>query len=196
MLTAELSDARLGLLTASMAATICGGLDTDGLRKYVDKLAGERVFGDLGEDSYKSRFMRRGEEVEEEALQWFEFRFELELIRQPFVQHPTISYVSACPDGLPLEERFCVEAKSPIFSTYCEVMRRRQVPSQYRWQCRWQAWCCGFEETRFVAFHNAAQNGIVVPFRVLDEDIDFMTKRAALVNEMVEETAELLRRAA
>jgi hypothetical protein len=56
-----------------MAARRDGRLDTDGLKKYVRRLAGERVFGDLGEEGYKSPWMERGNEIENPALRRFEF---------------------------------------------------------------------------------------------------------------------------
>ena len=59
-LTPEQAAKRLGKLGASESAIVMGGLDTKGLAALVRRKAGERVFGDLGEEGYKSWQMDRG----------------------------------------------------------------------------------------------------------------------------------------
>lgn len=206
MLTPELEAMRRGKLTASVAATIMGSLKTDGLEKLVRRLAGERVFGDLGEEGFKSGAMKRGDETENEALDWFEFTEDVTLERQAHTVHPTLPFVAATPDGL-LRGRYTVEGKCPLFHVWCETFDAWKggargldaVPSEYRHQCRWQCWTCCVREGRFVCYHPAGGGqGVVIPFTITDADCDAMRERAILVEARVQEWVELLsaRRAA
>jgi hypothetical protein len=120
-LAPDLAQQRMGKLTASMAATVMGGLKTEGLDRYVRRLAGERVFGDLSEPNYQSPAMARGDELENSALDLFEFQHGVTLQRQAHVDHPTIPNVAATPDGLDEQRRYTVEAKSPLFHVWAET---------------------------------------------------------------------------
>jgi hypothetical protein len=169
-----------------MAAVIMGGDTTDGLKKYVRKLAGERVYGDLGEESFKSAKMEDGNECEPEALDWAEFTFDCTFQRGVCIEHPTIPYVAGTPDAL--GDRFVVEAKSPLFHVWYDTRERNEIPSQYRWQCRWQLWIAkalwGWTEGKFVNYHRKPR-GFVIPFTVTDAEIAQMTERAAAVEAKV-----------
>lgn len=200
-MTPELAAERLGKLCASEAAVIMGGLDTKGLATLVRRKAGERVFGDLGEEGFKSWQMERGNEVENPALDWFEFEQDVVLLRQQHINHPTIPMVAATPDGL-APGRFTVEAKSPTFHVYCDTVddwrngkRGLQcVPSEYRHQCRWQPWCADLMDGRFVAFHPAGGGqGIVVPYQIIKADCDAMAERVIVVEALIRNWVEILR---
>lgn len=202
MIAPELAQKRFGMLTASMAPVIMGGLKTDGLAKYVRRLAGERVFGDLGEESYRSVWMARGDETENAALDWYEFEHDVTLERQAHTVHQSIPFVAATPDGL-LRGEYTVEGKCPLFHVWCETFDAERggargldaVPSEYRWQCRWQPWTCGLRAGRFIAFHPVGGGqGVVIPYEITQSEIEQMTERAFLVNEMVREQEERLRR--
>jgi hypothetical protein len=197
----ELAQKRLGMLTASMAAVIMGGTKTEGLAKYVRRLAGERVFGDLGEESFRSVWMARGDETENAALDWYEFEHDVSLERQAHTVHATIPFVAATPDGL-LPTMYTVEGKCPLFHVWCETFDLWRggtrgldaVPSEYRWQCRWQPWTLGLRAGRFIAFHPVGGGqGVVIPYEITQSEIEQMTERAFLVNEMVREQEERLR---
>jgi exodeoxyribonuclease (lambda-induced) len=180
-----------------MAAVTMGGLNTDGLSKYVRQLAGERVFGDLGEDAYQSPWMRRGNEVENVALDWFEFDQDVTVERQVHVDHPKIPYVAATPDGL-LRGQYTVEAKSPSFHVWAETREAWHtgkrgldaIPSQYRHQARWQCWCCALYEGRFVTYHPVS-GGLAIPFEITEDDCQRMEERANVVNALVNNWVEI-----
>lgn len=198
-LTPELAEIRRGKQTASMAAVVMGGLETKGLAQYVRRLAGERLYGDLGEESYKSAWMDRGSDEENAALDWFEFTQDVELERQVYVNHPTIPYVACIPDGLC--NAFTVEGKCPLFHVWCDTLEAwrngkrglEAIPSEYRWQCRWQVWCAQVPEGRFVAYHPAGGGqGIVIPYTVAQDDLDAMAKRVQVVEGLVRNWIEIL----
>jgi hypothetical protein len=195
-MTPELAELRRGNLTASMAAVIMGDLKTDGLARYVRKLAGERVYGDLGEEGFTSAKMQDGTECEPEALEWAEFHFDRPLVRGPHIVHPSIPYVAATPDavldGIPLE------IKSPLFHVWADTLERSRrvsgieaIPSQYRWQCRWQCWCLGVLDGKFISYHRRS-GAVVIAFTVTDDEIAQMEKRAQVVEGLVRNWVELL----
>lgn len=189
-MTPELSAKRLGKMTASMAAVIMGALDTDGLADYVDRLAGERLYGDLGDDSYQSKAMARGNKVENAALDWYEFSQDVSIERGAHIDHPLIPYVAATPDAI-IRGRKVIEAKSPLFTTWAKIKRRREVPSTYRWQTRWQLWCCELTECDFVAWHPRPR-GIIIPCTVTSEEIERMGERAMLIEARIRKAMEVI----
>lgn len=200
-MTPEIALARLGKLGASTAAIVMGGLGTDGLKKLVKQIAGERLFGDLGEEGFQSKWMKRGHAVENEALDWFEFNQDVVIERQAHIDHPTIPYVSATPDGL-LRCRYTVEAKSQSWAVWADTREDWQrgkrgldaVPSEYRWQCRWQPWCCGLREGRYVAYHPAAGGqGIVIPYEITDEDCERLAARVVVVEGLIRNWIEIFK---
>jgi len=202
MIAPETAELRRGFLTASAAAKIMGGPETKGLSEYVRRLGGERVYGDLGEEGYKSWAMDRGTQEENPALDWFEFKHDVTLVRQPFTRHPTIPYVACLPDGLCAD--YTVEAKCPLFHVWAETREAWHrgkrgfdaIPSEYRWQCRWQVWCAGVPGGRFVAYHPAGGGiGVVIPYTVEPADFEAMEKRAAVVEGLVRNWVELLKAA-
>lgn len=201
MLTPEQAAKRLGKFGASEAAIIMGGLTTDGLSKLVRRKAGERVFGDLGEESYHSPLMDRGSEIESAALDWFEFEHNVTLLRGEHVCHPTIPNVSATLDGL-APTQFTVEGKCPTFHVWAETAENWKlgkrgfdcIPSEYRWQCRWQPWCADLTDGRFVAFHPVrGGQGIVIPYQITQADCDAMAERVVTVEALVRNWVEILK---
>ena len=194
-MTPELANARRGKLTASVAPIIMGGDSTEGLKKLIRKLAGERIYGDLGEESFQSAKMKDGNECEPEALDWAEFTFDCTLRRGVCIQHPTMDYVAGTPDALADSLGLVVECKSPLFHVWADTRERGEIPSEYRWQCRWQLWIAkelyGWTEGRFVSYHRRPR-GLVIPFTVTDQEIEQMKQRAMYVNVRIEECMQIL----
>jgi predicted phage-related endonuclease len=188
MAATDLSPERLGLLTGSMAAVIMGGLKTEGLDNYVRRLAGERLHGVLDEEEFTSRWMKRGKKFEPRALDWYEFHTDTFCERQVFVRHRDMPYVAATPDGL-IHLLRTIETKAPSFAEWSQTKQTREVPPEYRWQCRWQAWAAGVKEFHFVAWHPQG-GGVIVKEELLDADVIEMTNRAITVEMMVQEMME------
>ena len=95
-MTPELREARRGMLTGSMAAVIMGGLSTDGLARYVNKLAFERLYGLPDGEDFQSQAMLTGIEREAQALDWYAFDQDCILIPgDQFLVHPKLPFVGA-----------------------------------------------------------------------------------------------------
>lgn len=183
---------RLGKLTASKAGVIMGGLDTSGLATYVKSLAWERVYGARDEE-YRNAAMDRGNELEPRALDWYALQTGADLIRTPgFMRHDTIPYVGASPDafthtGTPR----AVQAKCQLHSAWMEVKRTGKIPSEYRWQCKWEPWVLGLRACDFFTWHPVA-GGLIVPDVLTQDECDQMAERAAVVDKMVQKWVSVL----
>lgn len=181
---------RIGKLTASKAAVIMGGLKTDGLADYIESLAFERIYGDPDEDGYQSKAMERGNQMEPRAIEWYAFN--TDTTPSPggvVIDHPTVPWVAATPDAR-LSDR-SIEAKCFLHKAWMYAEASRIVPSQYRWQTRWQQWVLGVRLCDFVVWHHKS-SGFVIPCTVTDDEIAAMTERAILVNILIEERMEQL----
>lgn len=195
--TPEWYAARAGAWSASKAAIIMGGLDTSGLASLIKDIAWERVYGPLGDTGYKSSAMERGNEVEPQAREWAAFNADEVIERMGLVAHTTIPSVVWSPDGLYAKRKRGIEAKSPLHRAMMDMLRKREVPAEYRHQCRWACWVGELDGLDFVGFHPST-GGIVVPVEITQADRDAMAERVALLETKVAPWVALLneRRAA
>lgn len=183
-MTPELREQRAGKLTASMAAVIMGGLSTEGLKRYVNRLAFERLYGLPPDDEqFQSRAMDNGNKREQAALEWYAFKTDSVLMPGgECITHPSLPFVGASPDAR-LDDR-TIQVKCPIASTWMEYAAKCEVPAEYRWQCRWEMWVCGVNRCDFVVWH-PQPGGFVVPFYQGRDYVDAMLERAEHVNNLI-----------
>ena len=193
-MTPELRLARSGKLTASKAAVVMGGLDTKGLADYVRDIAWERVYGPSEDEGYKSEAMERGVLLEAEALSWYAFETGSALDQEPdrAIDHPTVPNVAASPDALRPDR--VIEVKCPMPRAWMDVKKTGLVPSEYRWQVRWQMWCADRRLADFVCYHPSA-GGLIVPFELADSDVELMAARVPVVESMIAEWVNILEQA-
>lgn len=189
--TPEWHAIRAGKWTASQAAIIMGGLDTKGLSDLINTVAWERVFGPTNESGFKSSAMQRGNDLEAEAREWCAFSSDSVIAECGFVEHPTIANVGWSPDGLHApSHKTGVEIKCLLHKAYMDVMFRRDVPAEYRWQVRWGIWCGQLDFLDFVAYH-PQPGGIVIPVTSNDPGTeDQMAARVYLLEKRVTEVIE------
>lgn len=190
-MTPEMRKQRIGLLTASKAAVIMGGLKTQGLADYVKTLAFERVYGDHGEEGFETPAMRRGKELEQRALNWY--AFERDCVLQPggvCHVHPVYPFVGASPDA-ELPDRV-IEVKCLQHKAWMDAFDAQEIPSEYRWQARWQQWVRNKHMVDFPIWHPVA-GGFVIQRHVTPSEIEQMTERAFLIEQDVKAAVERLR---
>lgn len=183
--TPEWYAVRAGCWSASNAATIMGGLDTKGLEDLIQTLAWERVYGPTDEPGYQSAAMKRGHALEQEARDWTAFNADAAIAQCGFVMHATIPHVGWSPDGLYIPgKKRAAEIKCLLHKAYMSVLFKREVPAEYRWQCRWATWVGDLDELDFVVYH-PKPGGLVVK---VERDHSFdaqMAERVALLEERV-----------
>lgn len=191
---------RAGKWSASNAGTIMskigerGGM-TLGLQDLVKSVAWGRVYGPSNEPRYQSAAMERGNELEAEARDWYAFTSDALIDEVGFVEHAEIPHVGFSPDGLMAADTAGIEIKCLLHKAWMDVKRTRQVPSEYRWQCRWAMWVGQLEALDFIAYHPQA-GGIVIPCEVTDSEKQQMAERVVLLEARVDEWINILREAA
>lgn len=187
--TDEWRDLRADKWTASNAAVIMGGLDTDGLDKLVKKVAWGRVYGAvLG--GFKSAAMEHGNKTEPEAVDWYSFETGETLTACGLVEHSTIPYVAWSPDAL-IGERRAIEAKCQLEMAWMDTKKSGKVPSQYRWQCRWAAWVGMLECIDYVTYHPKS-GGIIIQTEITESEKQQMEERVSILEPRVSEWIEII----
>lgn len=180
---------RAGKWSASNAATIMGGLDTNGLAALIKDIAWERVYGPVDSDSYSSAAMERGRVLEDEARDWYTFRTGNEVEQVGVVEHATVKNVCWSPDGLCLPR--AVEIKCPLHKAWMEVKRTSKVPAEYRWQCNWACWVGQLAGLDFVAYHPQS-GGLLIPHDFEPALADAIQTRVAALESKVALWVEIL----
>jgi hypothetical protein len=98
-------EARRGLVTASHFSTVMAEGQDGGTsltrREYMYRLAGEIITGKIAEETFKSRAMERGKEMEPEAVADYERRKGVEVKRVGLgINFKDLKRCGASPDGL------------------------------------------------------------------------------------------------
>ena len=131
---------RNGILTASMADKILTptGRKSSRADEIVAKMAAERMDLQEREENFQSKWMTRGLQMEEEAINWFEFESGLETRGTGFVLDDT-ELVGCSPDALIGEQLNPLEIKCPKPSTHLLwSMNPKELPAQYKPQVHFQ----------------------------------------------------------
>lgn len=160
--------ARAGKLTGSVAATVMGKPGKM-LADLTTALAWERVYGPPPNDEhFESAAMKAGKEKEGRARDWYVVETDRCVEQVGFQRHPVLAFVGCSPDGVLFKQRRTVQIKAPYAKAWAEVRMSDEVPSEYLWQCRWEAWCFGWSEFEFCAWHPRSL-GIIVEGTVTAE---------------------------
>lgn len=183
--------AKAGKFSSSNAAVIMGGLTTDGLEKYIKKLAWERFTGTAAPDGFKSDAMQRGNDMEPESLDWYAFEKGHTLEAVGLVEHATIPNVCWSPDGLVIGKPWAVECKNPGYAAWMDTKRTGLVPSEYRWQCRWGIWVGGLDGMDYVSYRPET-SGIVIACHVTESEKDQMAERVTLLEPRIAAWIEII----
>jgi putative phage-type endonuclease len=154
--TEEWHSARAGRWTASMAPDLMARRkDGTPMKKAMDavlKIAWERVAGQPCE-SFTTYAMRRGNELEDQAIAAYEAETLSSVSPGGLVLHPTIDSVAATPDSLVGDDGL-LETKCPDsevkFITY--LTDEQSLPDEYKWQVHFQLWVTGRKWCDLVAY--------------------------------------------
>lgn len=135
---------RLGKVTASricdvMARTKSGYAATRA--NYRTQLILERLTGRV-EPSYCNAAMQWGIDTEAEARRAYEFFVDRDVIETGFVDHHTIAWAGASPDGLVGNDGL-VELKCPLPATHLETILTGAFADKYVKQAHFQMACTG-----------------------------------------------------
>ena len=192
--------ARIGKVTASrlsdVMATIKSG-EAAARANYRAELVAERLTG-VQAESYTSPDMERGTEMEPFARAAYEAHRLVMVDQVGFIDHPTIPFTGASPDGL-VGDNGLLEIKVPKTATHIGYLTAGVVPSKYQPQMLWQMACTGREWCDFVSYEPRLSGNLalfVVRFMRDDTRIKEMEAEVSKFLNEVEQTIEKLKKIA
>lgn len=141
---------RLGKLTASRMSDVLAAKTTAARRNYMAQLVAERLTGSIT-PSFTSGPMEWGTEHEPLARAEYEIRTDSTVDQVPFVDHPTIEWCGASPDGI-VSSVGLVEIKCPNTATHIDYLLGKKPPTKYLPQMTLQLACTGRKWCDFVSY--------------------------------------------
>jgi len=169
--TEEWKLARLGKVTASRVSAARAKKGTAARDDYIADIITERLTGSPIE-SYSNAYMEWGTANEPLARAAYQIKTGRWVEQIAIVDHPTIPYFAASPDGL--VEDGLIEIKCPKTSTHISYLTAGEVPTTYKNQMMAQMACTGRRWVDFVSFDPRLPERLqlfVVRFEPSEEDI-------------------------
>lgn len=149
----EWLQARLGIPTATGFENIvtATGKKSSAQIKYMAELIEESIIG-LQDESFKSRFMERGNQLEPLARSAYEFITGNAVTQVGGVYLDENKEVMVSPDGVIPELKKGLEIKCPKMSTHIRYLLGGGVPSEYIIQVQANLWVTGYKTWDFVSY--------------------------------------------
>lgn len=158
---------RAGKVTGSMITAVlaegAGKKEATTRRNYRYQLALERITG-VVQPTHETSAMRAGTENEPLARGTYEGEMGVLVTEVPFVDHPTIEWCGASPDGR--VEEGLLECKCPTPPVHMDYLISGKIPYQYRAQMCLQMMCAEAPWCDFVSY-----------CRQMPEDLKFLCLR-------------------
>lgn len=145
--------ARLGIPTATGFENIVTstGKKSSGQIKYMAELIEESILG-LQDNTFKSNFIERGNQLEPLARSAYEFITGNDVIQVGGVYLDENKEVMVSPDGLIPELKKGLELKCPKMSTHIRYLLEGGVPAEYIIQVQANLWVTGYDTWDFVSY--------------------------------------------
>jgi putative exonuclease len=145
--------ARLGIPTATGFENIvtATGKKSSGQIKYMAELIEESILG-LQDNTFRSNFMERGNQLEPLARSAYEFITGNDVIQVGGVYLDEHKEVMVSPDGLIPELKKGLELKCPKMSTHIRYLLEGGVPAEYIVQVQANLWVTGYDTWDFVSY--------------------------------------------
>ena len=145
--------ARLGIPTATGFENIvtATGKKSSGQIKYMAELIEESILG-LQDNTFRSNFMERGNQLEPLARSAYEFITGNDVIQVGGVYLDEHKEVMVSPDGLIPELKKGLELKCPKMSTHIRYLLKGGVPAEYIVQVQANLWVTGYDTWDFVSY--------------------------------------------
>jgi putative phage-type endonuclease len=186
----EWKQARVGKFTASRMADLMAKTKNGygaSRKNYLTELLVERLTG-IPTEGYTNAAMQWGLDTEQEARTVYEFETGNIVQEVGFIEHPTLTYSGASPDGLVGEDGM-VEIKCPNTATHVEAILSDIVPQKYFLQMQWQMACCNKQWCDYVSYDPRMKNqDYVLYIQRIDRDPVCISE---IENELVAAETEL-----
>lgn len=185
----EWYEARCGIPTASEFASVIasgrGGADSVTRHRYMCRLAGERITG-LPEEGYCNGDMRRGIEMEGEALSFYRFLEEREVSEVGFIRS---GRVGASPDAM-VGLHGLLEIKTAKPSVLLPLRERGAFPPEHRAQVQGQLWVAERDWSDLLVYWPGIPHFLVRAYR----DEDYIKELAGKVARFCDELDAMVER--
>jgi putative phage-type endonuclease len=188
--TEEWLKIRLGKVTASGVADVLAKTKTGpsaSRANYLIKLAIQRVTG-VVEESFTNEAMQWGKDNEAQARVAYEVASGNFVDQVAFVDHPTIAWFGASPDGL-VNSNGLVEIKCPNSATHWSYIKADAPPMKYYIQMQAQMACTNREWCDFVSFDPRMPERSRLFIKRVMRSNDFISDMEAEVKEFLDEVA-------
>lgn len=152
--TPEWFNLRLGIPTASNFKRIITStgkaVSSTVSETFRNELLTQRITG-KSEDNYQSEWMKRGNELEAEAFDYYHLLTQEPVKKVGFVYKDDGRLIGCSPDGL--GENGGLEIKCPKGSTQVKYLLKNKCPSEYFPQVQGSIWVCDKDYWDFVSYH-------------------------------------------
>jgi putative phage-type endonuclease len=182
---------RLGRPSASNFGRLVtgSGKPSSSAESYINEMIAERLTG-RSKPFYTNEHMERGNALEPEAREAYEFITDLEVVETGFILHDSEEF-GCSPDGL-VAEQGGLEIKCPSDSVHVSYLRAGKVPSKYYQQVQGCLWITGREWWDFMSYHPEMPHLLVRAHRN-EKYIEAMAEQVeAAVETIVKETERLV----
>ena len=185
--------ARLGIPTASEFNKVITPAKMEASKSadtYINKLVAEWLRG-MADESFQSDWMKRGHEVEEEARDYYAFRFDVEVKQVGFCLEDAKRF-GCSPDGL-IGEDGGVEIKCCSAGVHVGYLLANKVPTEYRLQVLGSLLVTGREWWDFLSFHPDMEPLIVrTHYKDVKEDLIVLEKALIATNKTIYDKKQIL----
>ena len=182
---------RLGRPSASNFGRLVtgSGKPSSSAESYINEMIAERLTG-RSKPFYTNDHMERGNALEPEAREAYEFITDFEVVETGFILHDSEEF-GCSPDGL-VAEQGGLEIKCPSDSVHVSYLRAGKVPSKYYQQVQGCLWITGREWWDFMSYHPEMPHLLVRAHRN-EKYIEAMAEQVeAAVETIVKETERLV----
>ncbi len=149
---------RQGKFTASCIKDLFMGTTTAGYEKAIHKVVFERLSGERVESEFKSAYMQRGNDLEQEARDKYSLLTFNKVDNGGFFEFN--EWAGASPDGL-IGEDGILEIKCPAYNTMINYLIKKELPKEYYYQVHSQILITGRKYCDFFAYHPNLENFIL-----------------------------------
>lgn len=181
--TDEWMQCRLGKVTASRFKDIVTpdkGDKSKSYKSYMYELIAEKLIKEK-QESFKSEWMERGNEIEPLARASYEFMHDVEVMQTGMILNDDET-IGISPDGL-IGDFGGLEIKCPKPSTIVKYILDDRLPLEYKPQVMGSLWISGREWWDFLAFHPSMDFFELRVFR----DEEYIKKMAQHINDFIDE---------
>jgi putative phage-type endonuclease len=144
---------RLGRPSASMFGKLItgSGKPSSSAESYINELIAERLTG-RSKPFYTNEHMERGNALEPEAREAYEFITDFEVQETGFILDDSGEF-GCSPDGLVVDHSLGLEIKCPSDSVHVSYLRAGKVPAKYYQQVQGCMWITGRDCWDFMSYH-------------------------------------------